>query len=76
MADIATVAGLRDGAKNSRIVEFLTSVQWTTAGIASGMIVRYKGVVVANRADDVTLHYLHVINIVKQTEVGRIESAA
>ena len=58
------------------VVEFLAGIKFMSAGHARRVVVADVLVVSLNAANDVTLHDLHVIDIVEQFEMGRVDAVA
>ena len=71
MGDVAGVAGVDNRAADGRPVQFLRVVNLVTARHAAGVKVGDVLVIVADRADDVALHNLHVINVIEQLDARR-----
>lgn len=64
---IKTTLGNRFG--NRRIVDLLRMVDLVTTRIAPGVVVTKVLVIALNRSDDVSLHNLHVVDVIKQLEM-------
>src|SRR5688500_11570473 len=61
-------ARLGDGTRDRRIVELLRRVDLVSSRHAGGVIVTDVPAIVADRSDDIALHDLHVVDVVKELE--------
>jgi hypothetical protein len=73
MANESFIAGRLDRGIDGGIVNFLVLIRLTPAGISRRVVVGKIGMVLLDRADDIALHYLHVVNIIEQPDRGRID---
>ena len=71
MGDIAGEAGRGDGRRDGTVVELLRVVQLVAARHAAGVEMGDVVVRVPDRADDVALHDLHVVDVEQQLHAGR-----
>src|SRR5690606_14625132 len=69
--DEAREAEVRDGGGDRAVVQLLRAVQLVAAGHAGGVEMRDVLAVVADGADDVALHDLHVVDVVEQLHAWR-----
>ena len=68
--------GLANGSDDGGVIEFLGMVDFVAAGVAAGVVVAEVLVKIADGADDVAFHDLHVVDVVEEFEVGVGESFA
>ena len=66
---MACVTGVRDRSHDRGIVELLGGIDFIPSGTTAGVIVTEIPVILPNRADDIAFHDLHMIDIIKQTEI-------
>ena len=66
MGYIAGIVRLSNRIQDRRIIEFLGLIQIVPSRVAGGVIKSDQVVTSANGADDVTLHNLHVIDIIQK----------
>src|SRR5208282_135728 len=66
MGYITGIVRLSNRIQDCRIIEFLSLVQIVSSRIAGGVIKSDEVVTRANGADDVTLHNLHMIDIIEK----------
>src|SRR5260370_34302718 len=75
LAEIASVPGFQKSAHNGRIIDFLGFVNLMTSGIARSMIVCEIRMILTNRADKITFHNLHMIDVIEQLHTRRVHQA-
>ena len=73
---MALIAGLEDSAHDRWIIQLLSLIDFVATGVAACVVVKELLVIVSNSPDYVTLHNLHVVNIVEQAEPLRIDRLA
>src|SRR5437764_14794051 len=66
LSKVALVASFENSANDGWVVQLLPFVKLVTARVASRMIVRKIRVMLADGADDITLHDLHVVDVIEQ----------
>ena len=76
LSDKTFIPDLQQHPHNGRIVKFLRFVDFGTSRITSRMEMGDIFVILADVVDDIAFHDLHVINIVKQLEIGRPDTPA
>ena len=62
---------IRNRLGNRWVIQFLLVIQFMSTRVSTGMVVAEVFVIVLNGTDDVSLHDLHVIDVVQQLEVVR-----
>lgn len=70
LADESIEACVGDGFGDGGVVELLGGIEFISAGDACGVVVADVLMVLADGADDVSLHDLHVVDVVEELEVG------
>ena len=68
MREVALVVKIGDGGGDGTPLEFLSVIEFVTARDAAGVEVGNVLNIVANGADDVAFHDLHVIDVVEQID--------
>src|SRR5947209_6990711 len=63
---VALVASFENSADDGRVVQLLPFVKLVTTRVASRMIVRKIRVMLADGADNIPLHDLHVVDVIEQ----------
>ncbi len=76
VGDEALVAEVGDGFGDPFVMHFLGVVHFVAAGIAGGVEMGEEGVVVADGADDIAFHDLHVIDVVEELHAGGFDAFA
>src|SRR5438876_170926 len=66
LPDIALIPGCRNRPYDWFVLQFLCLVKFMTTGIARGVIVAQIGMILVDGSYDITLHNLHVVDIVEQ----------
>ena len=66
MRDITGIIRLSNGIEDRRIIKLLGLVQIVPFRVASGVIKSDQVVTSANGTDDVTLHNLHMVDIIQE----------
>ncbi len=69
MGDETVETGLSDRLGNGWIIDLLGMVDFVSTGVASGVVVSEVLMVVLDRADDISLHDLHVVDVIEQFEM-------
>jgi len=69
LAEVAGVTGFLDGFDDRGVVQLLRLVDLGAAGDAASVVVGEEFVIAADGGDDITLHDLHVVDVVEQLEV-------
>lgn len=59
LGDVTVVPGFQDGSHYGRVINFLLVIQFSTTGIACGVVVSDQIFVLSNPADDVTVQLKH-----------------
>jgi len=70
LSDEAFETGLYDRLHDGGVIEFLCLVDLVSSGDTAGVVMGDVGMVIADGADDVALIDLHMIDVVKQFELG------
>src|SRR5688572_21528378 len=66
LRDEAFETGVYDGLDHGRVMDFLRLINLTASWHAAGMVMRDIGMMLLDRCDHVSLHNLHVVNVVQQ----------
>ena len=73
MGDVAGEIRVGDGFHDRRVLNFLRSVEFVTAGNASGMKVSDDADVLADGVDQIPFHDLHVVDVVEQFDARGVD---
>ena len=68
LRDEALISGVTDRFYDRGVVEFLAFIKLVSPRNSSGVVVEEVLVMLLDRGDDVSLHDLHVVNVVKKAE--------
>src|SRR5215475_226918 len=74
MSDVSLVSKIGDRCRDGAVVELLSTIDLVAPRHAPGMEMSDPLNVVPNRPDDIPLHDLHVVNVIKQLDPGRIHA--
>jgi hypothetical protein len=66
MGDIAGIIGGFNHLENCRVIQFFSLVQFVPSRVTRRMVMGNRLVSVTNSANDIPLHNLHMIDVVKQ----------
>src|SRR5450432_3991313 len=69
VSNIAPIVQVRDRHGNCVVIQFLAVIDFVATGYATGMKVSDPLDIVANRPEDISLHDLHMIDVVQQFDV-------
>lgn len=69
VSEEAIEVGVGDGFGDGGVKEFLLVVEFVATGVTGGVVVTEVLMVIADGANDITLHDLHVVDIVEEFEV-------
>ena len=73
VAEVEIIAGTSNGATDAGVVEFLAIIQVATVGVAGGVEVADPFDVLADGADDIAFHDLHVVDVIEQFDPWAVD---
>lgn len=76
MPDISIISRCGDSPHNAPVIEFLVIIKVATTRVARSVEVGDPLDVLLDSSDDIAFHDLHVVDVVKEFDSGRVDSLA